>query len=42
MILRVMRPKSPVMKGLLGICFFSELDTRKFPYGIAVKEKAKR
>lgn len=30
-------PKEPVMKGLLGICFSSELDGAKFPYGIGVE-----
>ena len=30
-------PKNPVMKGLLGICFSSELDARQFPYGIGVE-----
>lgn len=30
-------PKSPMMKGLLGICFSSELDAKQFPYGIGVE-----
>ena len=30
-------PENPVMKGLLGICFSSELDAKKFPYGIGVE-----
>lgn len=30
-------PKEPVMKGLLGICFSSELDGKHFPYGIGVE-----
>ncbi len=30
-------PEKPVMKGLLGICFSSELDSRRFPYGIGVE-----
>ena len=30
-------PKNPVMKGLLGICFSSELDAKQFPYGIGVE-----
>lgn len=30
-------PQSPVMKGLLGICFSSELDAKQFPYGIGVE-----
>lgn len=30
-------PKEPVMKGLLGICFSSELDAKEFPYGIGVE-----
>lgn len=30
-------PKNPVMKGLLGICFSSELDGEHFPYGIGVE-----
>ncbi len=30
-------PKHPVMKGLLGICFSSELDGDQFPYGIGVE-----
>lgn len=30
-------PKDPVMKGLLGICFSSELDAKQFPYGIGVE-----
>lgn len=30
-------PKEPVMKGLLGICFSSELNARHFPYGIGVE-----
>ncbi len=29
-------PENPVMKGLLGICFSSELDAKRFPYGIGV------
>ena len=30
-------PENPVMKGLLGICFSSELDGKRFPYGIGVE-----
>ena len=30
-------PENPVMKGLLGICFSSELNTGRFPYGIGVE-----
>ena len=30
-------PENPVMKGLLGICFTSELCKNKFPYGIGVE-----
>ncbi len=30
-------PKNPVMKGLLGICFSSELCAKQFPYGIGVE-----
>ena len=30
-------PKEPVMKGLLGICFSSELNSKHFPYGIGVE-----
>ncbi len=30
-------PAHPVMQGLLGICFSSELDGAKFPYGIGVE-----
>lgn len=30
-------PENPVMKGLLGICFSSELDAKQFPYGIGVE-----
>ena len=30
-------PQNPVMKGLLGICFSSELDAKQFPYGIGVE-----
>ena len=30
-------PEHPVMKGLLGICFTSELDAKQFPYGIGVE-----
>lgn len=30
-------PKNPVMKGLLGICFSSELDAKQFPYGIGTE-----
>lgn len=30
-------PENPVMKGLLGICFSSELDVSQFPYGIGVE-----
>ena len=30
-------PENPVMKGLLGICFSSELDAMQFPYGIGVE-----
>ena len=29
--------KEPVMKGLLGICFSSELNAKHFPYGIGVE-----
>ena len=29
--------EKPVMKGLLGICFSSELDGKRFPYGIGVE-----
>lgn len=29
--------ENPVMKGLLGICFSSELDAKQFPYGIGVE-----
>lgn len=28
-------PEQPVLKGLLGICFSSELDAKQFPYGTA-------
>ena len=30
-------PANPVMKGLLGICFSSELNAKQFPYGIGVE-----
>ncbi len=30
-------PENPRMKGLLGICFSSELDSKQFPYGIGVE-----
>lgn len=30
-------PENAVMKGLLGICFSSELDAKQFPYGIGVE-----
>ena len=30
-------PEHPVMKGLLGICFSSELNAKQFPYGIGVE-----
>ncbi len=30
-------PEKAVMKGLLGICFSSELDSKQFPYGIGVE-----
>ena len=30
-------PENPVMKGLLGICFSSELDAEQFPYGVGVE-----
>lgn len=30
-------PENPQMKGLLGICFSSELDAKQFPYGIGVE-----
>lgn len=30
-------PETPVMKGLLGICFSSELNAEQFPYGIGVE-----
>ena len=30
-------PEQPVLKGLLGICFSSELDAKRFPYGIGVE-----
>ena len=30
-------PEKPAMKGLLGICFSSELDAKQFPYGIGVE-----
>ena len=29
--------EQPVLKGLLGICFSSELDAKQFPYGIGVE-----
>ena len=35
-------PKDPVMKGLLGICFSSELDSKQFPYGIGVEYDGRR
>ncbi len=30
-------PENPKMKGLLGICFSSELNAKQFPYGIGVE-----
>lgn len=30
-------PENSVMKGLLGICFSSELNAKHFPYGIGVE-----
>ena len=30
-------PAHPVMRGLLGICFSSELDAKRFPYGIGAE-----
>ena len=30
-------PQNPVMKGMLGICFSSELSAGRFPYGIGVE-----
>ena len=30
-------PENPMMKGLLGICFSSELNAKQFPYGIGVE-----
>lgn len=30
-------PEKPIMKGLLGICFSSELNAKQFPYGIGVE-----
>lgn len=30
-------PENAVMRGLLGICFSSELDGKRFPYGIGVE-----
>lgn len=30
-------PENPFMKGLLGICFSSELNAKQFPYGIGVE-----
>ena len=30
-------PENPVMRGLLGICFSSELDAKQFPYGIGIE-----
>ena len=30
-------PENAVMKGLLGICFSSELNAKQFPYGIGVE-----
>lgn len=30
-------PKNPIMKGLLGICFTSELNAKHFPYGIGAE-----
>lgn len=30
-------PQNPVMKGLLGICFSSQLNGKQFPYGIGVE-----
>ncbi len=35
-------PQNPVMKGLLGICFSSELDSKQFPYGIGVEYDGKK
>lgn len=34
-------PEKPVMRGLLGICFSSELDAQQFPYGIGVEYDGK-
>lgn len=34
-------PEKPVMKGLLGICFTSELNADEFPYGIGVEYDGK-
>lgn len=30
-------PENPVMKGLLGICFSSQLNAKQFPYGVGVE-----
>ena len=30
-------PQNPMMKGLLGICFSSQLNDNQFPYGIGVE-----
>ncbi len=35
-------PQGVMMKGLLGICFFSELDAKQFPYGIGVEYDGRR
>lgn len=34
-------PENPKMKGLLGICFSSELNAKQFPYGIGVEYDGK-
>ena len=35
-------PQGAMMKGLLGICFSSELDAKQFPYGIGVEYDGRR
>lgn len=35
-------PEEPTMKGLLGICFTSELNAEQFPYGIGVEYDGRR
>ena len=30
-------PKEPTLKGLLGVCFSSDMDANRFPYGIGVE-----